>query len=183
MELRNTPDFPHDAQKRLWVTRRELARLSGFPFKETIEQGFIRTLSVEDAIVAVAEAEADLTDFKTAAVKKSRRGKKPAVPHETNTGGSGGGGGGGGGGTAPPKGDDDEGEEDAPHPEDPVNESASDAGGGGGGGGADEPDPSDSDDSDESDDDRRRTSPRDRERIRGRTPRVEVGGHGKLFKM
>jgi hypothetical protein len=77
MGTRNAPTFPHDVQKQLWDIRRESTVLSGFKFKEELEERLIQSLSVEEATAAVAEAEKELEAWKASQRKK---GKKPAKP-------------------------------------------------------------------------------------------------------
>ena len=179
MGTRNAPTFPHDVQKQLWDIRRESTMLSGFKFKEELEERLIQGLSVEEATAAVAEAEADLEAWKKASQRK-KKGKTPEKPSsdEPVDGGEGTSGGGG----------------DKDQTEDPELESEPE-GEGKDKESSDKPsgvepvaaDPSDPDDSDDSDDgdERRRTSRGDGERVRGRTPRVETVGQSKkkLFKM
>ena len=172
MGTRNAPTFPHDVQKQLWDIRRESTVLSGFKFKEELEERLIQSLSVEEATAAVAEAEKELEAWKASQRKK---GKKPAKPTSDEPVGGGEGTSGGG---------------DKDQTEDPELESEHE-GEGKGKASSEKPSgvepvaetPSDPDDSDG--DERGKTSRSDRERVRGRTPRVETGGQSKkkLFKM
>ena len=189
VETRNAPTFSYDVQKQLWDIRREYAILSGFYFSEAIEEKAIDSLSVEDATAAVAEAELKMAAFKKKVeAKKKRKGKQPAQsPPESdpeisekpaNEG------------EGKPSDDSNDRQDEEEIESDPGNEestsekkkkkkkpkrskSAADS---------DPSDPEDSSDDDE--DDRNRTSRGDKAKIRGRTPRIEVGttSKKKVFK-
>jgi hypothetical protein len=178
MGTRSAPEFSYDVQRQLWDIRREHATLTGFKFKEGLEERLIASLSVEEATAEVAEAEAELEAWKRASEKRKTKGKKTAPPSsdkpDTGTGdGTSQGDSGGnekdpnGGQPDPetePKGDGKSSAKLTGEPSKP----------------ADGSDPSDSSSSDFSDpegDERRKTSQADRARIRGRTPRVDTGGH------
>src|SRR5271154_4007831 len=178
MGTRNAPTFPHDVQKQLWDIRRESTMLSGFKFKEELEERLIQGLSVEEATAAVAEAEADLEAWKKASQRK--KGKKPAKPSSDEPVD-------GGEGTSVGDGDKDQTEdpelESEPEGEGKGKESSDKPSGERVATESDPSDPSDSSDDDDGDE-RGRTSRGDREKVRGRTPRVETGGQSKkkLFK-
>src|ERR1700689_1657606 len=80
MGTRSAPEFSYDVQRQLWGIRREHARLTGFRFKEGLEERLIASLSVEEATAEVAEAEAELEAWKKASEKRKTKGKKTAPP-------------------------------------------------------------------------------------------------------
>jgi hypothetical protein len=86
-ETRSAPTFPHDVQRQLWDIRRESTILSGFKFKEELEERLIQGLSVEEATAAVAEAEADLEAWKKLprGRKRARNRRRPPLTMNTPT--------------------------------------------------------------------------------------------------
>lgn len=152
--------------------------LSGFRFKEELEERLIAGLSVDEATSEVAEAEKDLADFKKEEAKKNKRkskGKGPAPPSSETSGGKGETSGGKDLTKRDPGSEPKDNAKSLGEPSDDEETKSAI--------GSDPSDPSDP--SDDSDDERKKTSRNDKARIRGRTPRVETGGKSKkkLFKM
>ena len=180
-QTRSTPDFTFESQKELFAARKQLSMLTGFPFAEEYEEGLVQSLDEGQAAEMLAPMLLHLEQVKKAAAKKTaRKGKEPAVstplespetsgevPFEQPA--------------APEESADDLGDTDI-KPEvktpAPMQSTASKKPSGS----------SDSDDSDDSDKDpRRRISPQDQQRVRGRTPRIDISesdkSSKKLFKM
>src|SRR5438477_3495473 len=89
-QTRTTPDFPYDAQQKLWEIRREHALLSGFGFDETVEEKFMNSLSIDEANEAVATASAKLEAFKAQKkASKKRKGKKSTTKPSSEHGSDG----------------------------------------------------------------------------------------------
>jgi hypothetical protein len=93
MGTHSAPEFFYNIQKQLWDIRCEHAMLTGFKFKEGLEERLITSLFVEEATAEVAEAEVELRAWKAkASEKRKTKGKKTAPPSsdkpDTGTGDS-----------------------------------------------------------------------------------------------
>jgi hypothetical protein len=194
-QTRSAPDFNFESQKELFAARKQLAMLTGFPFAEEYEEGLVGSLDEGQAAEFLAPMLLNLDKVKKAAVKKAavkkaavktaKKGKEPAnsgaldppetsgeitfeqsetVPAES----------------ADELGDTDIKAESSATPA-PVKTKSADKPSDGGG--------SDDGSNDGDKNPRRRISSQDKERVRGRTPRIDTtkssdkGSSLKLFKM
>jgi len=192
MATRNMPEFENEAQTDLYCVRRELALVGRTQFIQSLEEGYTRSLSSDEAAVVAAEAHEILEALKASKKKKSTKStmketKKTNTKAETGDGAKDG---------AVPE----------PEPETSAkkdkgkarerNESDTDESGDFGNESADKKSvedkpsgksaiPSDDDTSSSSSSDDDDLSPRGKEQIHGRTPRIESSGKSskKLFKM
>src|SRR6266480_5404666 len=161
MATRSMPEFENESQTDLYSVRRELALVGQTQFIQSLEEGYARGLSSDEAAVVAAEAHEILEALKASQKKKKstkstmKETKKPNTKSET--------------------GDSDDSDNESADKESvedkPSGKSAI----------ASDDDPSSSSSSSDDDD----LSPRGKERIRGRTPRIESSGKSskKLFKM
>src|SRR5438876_3085201 len=192
MATRSMPEFENESQTDLYSVRRELALVGQTQFIQSLEEGYARGLSSDEAAVVAAEAHEILEALKASKKKRkstkstAKETKKPNTKAETGNGAK--------DGTVEPEpetstakdkgkarernesdtgesGDSDDESADQKSVEDkPSGKSAI---------------PSDDDTSSSSSSDDDDLSPRGKERIRGRTPRIESSGKSskKLFKM
>src|SRR5436190_22595444 len=191
MATRNMPEFENEAQTDLYSVRRELALVGQTQFIQSLEERYARNLSSDEAAVVAAEAHEILEALKASKKRKSKKStaketKEPNIMAETGNGAK--------DGTVEPEpetstakdkgkarernesdtgesGDSDDESADQKSVEDkPSGKSAI---------------PSDDDTSSSSSSDDDDLSPRGKEQIRGRTPRIESSGKSskKLFKM
>src|SRR5436190_23552010 len=72
MSTRNTPEFENETQTDLYCVRRELALVGQTQFIQSLEEGFTRSLSSEEAAVVAAEAH-EILDALKASKKKSKK--------------------------------------------------------------------------------------------------------------
>ena len=77
METRSVPEFQNEAQKELWIIRKEYARLTGFAFLEAAEEALVRGLDSDEAARLVAETKGPMEAFRKASTRKERS-KRPA---------------------------------------------------------------------------------------------------------
>ena len=56
MATRNMPEFENEAQTDLYCVRRELALVGQTQFTQSLEEGYTRSLSSDEAAIVVAEA-------------------------------------------------------------------------------------------------------------------------------
>jgi hypothetical protein len=68
----NEPEFQYKAQTKLWRARREQAMLTGFRFKEALEERGIRTLTSDEAAEAAADALEALDAWKASRTKNGK---------------------------------------------------------------------------------------------------------------
>ena len=190
MSTRSTPTFTYESQTNLWSLRKQLSMLTGFPLDDNEEEALIMSLSSETATERVASTTAQLEAFKKKKAKRTpKKGKEPE--------------------TSNPEEALDHGASDAARTDHPGTESdvKSETGGEKSKGesskkpakGSKKPEtdpsnPSDSSDSsdpssgesssDDDDNPSKRISAKDKNYVRGRTPRVESSKTStKLFKM
>src|SRR5438552_1484764 len=195
MATRSMPEFENEAQTDLYSVRRELALVGQTQFIQSLEESYARSLSSDEAAVVAAEAHEILEALKASQKRKSKKStaketKEPTIEAETGNGAK-------------------DGAVPDPDPE-PETSTAKDKGKArernesdiGDSGESDnesadkksvedkpsgktaiasDDDPSSSSSSSDDDD----LSPTGKERIRGRTPRIESSGKSskKLFKM
>src|SRR5271169_3294287 len=181
METRASPEFAYDWQKDLYFARKQFAMLVNFPFNDDGEAAYIGALTAEEANDLLVEINARRKTFEKKSAKKKGKGKTAegtADPPETTA-------------SQQLQGSNDA-EEIKPDPEQSGEPEASSSKplGAKSTRETSEVDPSDPSDPSSSDDDsndgdpRRRISREDKERVRGRTPRIEGGKTTKkLFKM
>ena len=161
---RSIPEFPHESQKALYNKRREFALMANVPFDPDVEQLFVGAL---DDVMVSAVLEKFTKEIEACTKKASRKKSKGKV-------------------MTPPVTEPTDGPEGS-GPKDPANDGNEPANDDDADGSADEESfiSSSIDDSDDDDDDpRRRTSKKDKQTVRGRTPRVDTSKTSKkLFKM
>src|SRR5437667_6140659 len=191
MATRSMPEFENESQTDLYSVRRELALVGQTQFIQSLEESYACNLSSDEAVVVAAEAHEILEALKASKKRKSKKStaketKEPNIMAETGNGAK--------DGTVEPEpetstakdkgkarernesdtgesGDSDDESADQKSVEDkPSGKSAI---------------PSDDDTSSSSSSDDDDLSPRGKEQIRGRTPRIESSGKSskKLFKM
>ncbi|HMD12983.1 MAG TPA: hypothetical protein VKI62_00015, partial [Bacteroidota bacterium] len=174
---RSMPEFPYDSQKELYISRKSFASLTGFPFDAEYEEVAISSMTIDQANTALALINEMREKYDSQ--KKGKKKKKTETGDEEKRDSS---------DKGDEKGPSNEG--DKPSDPDPDPDKPADTK-------TDDEDtkpkdtpPDDSGDSSESssddgDDPRKRTSRKDKETVRGRTPRVETGrrSNKQLFKM
>src|SRR5436190_23322363 len=88
MATRNMPEFENEAQTDLYCIHRELALVGQTQFIQSLEEGYVRSLSSDEAAVVAAEAHEMLKALKASKEKKSTKStmkemKKPNTKAET----------------------------------------------------------------------------------------------------
>src|SRR5437773_8866974 len=169
VDTRSIPPFLYESQKEYYSLRREFALMVKFPFDPDQEEVYIGTLTDEGATAALAKMTTEFEAYKkktsksgtkkskgkvtTTTVTKTAAGTTKTV--STNTGNEG----------APTNAPADEATDETPvHEREADDKSVDEA--------PDPSDPSESSSSDDDDDDpRRRISAKDKQSVRGRTPR------------
>jgi hypothetical protein len=175
---RSVPDFTYDSQKELYTSRRNFAAMTKFPFFDEFEEAAIKAMTEDQTNAALALITERMEEYKKASKKKGKRAKKPAEE-------------GAQGPSDEQENPSEHGDEETPER---INEGrpsdepdASNAGNvGDNESQPDDSDPSSSSSSSDDDSDpRKRRSRKDKESIRGRTPRIKTGDklNKKLFKM
>src|SRR5436309_2084863 len=93
MATRNMPEFENEAQTDLYCDRRELALVGQTQFIQSLEEGFARSLSSDEAAVVAAEAHEILEALKASQKKKKSTKstmksttKEPTIKAETGNG-------------------------------------------------------------------------------------------------
>src|SRR5437762_3140016 len=192
MATRSMPEFENEAQTDLYSVRRELALVGQTQFIQSLEEGYARSLSSDEAAVVAAEAHEILEALKASKKKKSTKSttietRKPNTKAETGYGAK--------DGAVPEPESETSAKKDKGKARE-RNESDTDESGDFGNESADKKSvedkpsgksaiPSDDDTSSSSSSDDDDLSPRGKEKIHGRTPRIESSGKSskKLFKM
>ena len=187
IDTRSAPEFPHDCQRELYNIRREFALMVKFPYDAEYEQQYVGAMTAERASEALARTTGELKAYKRRISKNQNRKSKgkateivvePMNRRATRSGP-----------TNPGDGDV---SEDTPANESATDENPEHTDGETDNESANENDsdsPSSSSssesDSDDGDDPRRHTSKKDKQTVRGRTPRIDIKGRTtkKLFKM
>ena len=88
MATRNMPEFENEAQMDLYCVRRELALVEQTQFIQSLEEGYARSLSSNEAAVVVAEAHEILEALKASKKRKLKKStaketKEPNIIAET----------------------------------------------------------------------------------------------------
>src|SRR5437762_6484844 len=89
MATRSMPEFENEAQTDLYSVRRELALVGQTQFIQSLEEGFARSLSSDEAAVVAAEAHEILKALKASQKKKKSTKsttKEPNITAETGNG-------------------------------------------------------------------------------------------------
>jgi Retrotransposon gag protein len=176
-DTRNSPDFEFEVQKELYAARRHFSLRTGFPFQEKLEEKMVTSLDQEEAQESLKQTTDSLEKWeKGEALKKARKEKKPEMVDT-------------------PAGDDDiivkkdpEGSGKGASETNPAKSKSGKKDKGkavvGGSGDPDDSSGTGSNSDSDEEDPRKRASKEDKERIRGRTPRIETTKkQAKLIKM
>src|SRR5436190_12264089 len=92
MATRNMPEFENEAQTDLYSVRRELALVGQTQFIQSLEEGYARSLSSNEAAVVAAEAHEILEALKASQKKRkskkstTKEAKEPNIKAETGNG-------------------------------------------------------------------------------------------------